>query len=277
MAKTLVVLAVTYGIIFGSQLYMYVNKIYDPLWVKYFKNVSSNDRKFIIYGAVAFAIVCAAAVLHSRWKSKGFLTAALIIFVTMTTIEMRPVGAHMWTYEGKILQGRIPPDMMEIYKVPFMFPRTDDARLLSLGPRFNVGVVETWYFERYIQFLKQSANELDARKILLGQIDGRRLFFSESIEYPTVTAFLRNALRYRENTPKVLSYTGDELIVEINVPSDGYLNFIDNWDYGWKVFVDEKEAKMELLFGTFKAVKLTLGMHHVRFSYEPGWFFRFKK
>jgi len=67
-----------------------------------------------------------------------------------------------------------------------------------------------------------------------------------------------------------LSYTGDELVWEIQAPVEGYLSFIDNWDKDWKVFVDEKEADMELLFGTFKSVRLAPGRHRVRFRYQPG-------
>jgi len=273
--KVVATLTVVYAVVIGIQLYLYINKIYDPLWLKYFKNVSSNDIKFIIYGAGALAVVCAVTTLNSRWKSKGSLTATLIILIAMATIEMRHVGAHMWTHKDEVIRNRISLDVAEIDRVSFQYPRRYYDGPISLGPNFGVNILENWYFARYMRFLKQTDNELEARKILLGQIDGRRLFFSESIECMTVTAFLQDAQRYRENTPKVLSYTGDELIVEINVPSDGYLNFIDNWDYGWKVFVDEKEERIELLFGTFKAVKLSPGIHRVRFSYQPGWFFRF--
>ncbi len=69
-----------------------------------------------------------------------------------------------------------------------------------------------------------------------------------------------------------MSYTGDELFWEITAPVEGYLSFIDNWDRGWKVFVDDEPSEIELLFGTFKSVKLTPGRHLVRFSYQPGFF-----
>jgi uncharacterized membrane protein YfhO len=68
----------------------------------------------------------------------------------------------------------------------------------------------------------------------------------------------------------LVSYTGDELVWEINAPVGGYLSFIDNWDRGWKVFIDGKVVDIELLFGTFKSVRLTPGNHSVRFSYQPG-------
>jgi uncharacterized membrane protein YfhO len=104
---------------------------------------------------------------------------------------------------------------------------------------------------------------------LLGVRDGRKIFFSESIEHSTVQSFLRDALRYRD-TGHLLSYTGDQLCWEINAPVKGYLSFIDNWDWGWNAFVDDKPSEINLLFGTFKSVAIAPGRHIVRFSYEPG-------
>ncbi len=129
----------------------------------------------------------------------------------------------------------------------------------------------TWYFSRYNRFLKETEDELEARRTLLGVKDGRKLFFSESIEHNSVQSFLRDAARY-QHLGRLLSYTGDELRWDIETPVAGYLSFIDNWECGWKVFVDEKEAEIELLFGTFKSVRLAPGRHRVRFSYQPGLF-----
>ncbi len=57
----------------------------------------------------------------------------------------------------------------------------------------------------------------------------------------------------------------------------GYLSFIDNWDPDWKAWVDGQPVEIELLFGTFKSVRLTPGKHKVRFSYQPGLFLPLKK
>jgi sulfur relay (sulfurtransferase) DsrC/TusE family protein len=132
-----------------------------------------------------------------------------------------------------------------------------------------VGTLENCYFGRYVKFLKESEGQLEARRILLGVRGGRRIFFSESIKHSTVQSFLRDALRYKD-TGRLLSYTGDELRWEIDVPVKGYLSFIDNWDSNWKAFVDNNQSEIELLFGTFKSVAIVPGRHIVRFSYEPG-------
>jgi len=300
LLSPIVVLAAVYTCILCVQIYFYHNNIHDRLWTIYFKHLSPQRLQFIVYGALAFAAFLSILLLSKRvsFKSNRALTAVLIVLVLIATVEIRHVGARTWTYKGQIeaenlrtlgpaaayirthqsltRKNRIRPDVAKLNEDSFRFLRTDNnnsQRLdtISLGPNFSVGVLPNWYFGRYIKFLKDSENELEARRTLLGIRDGRKIFFSESIEHSTVQAFLRDAARY-QNPGKLLSYTGDELIWEINAPTEGYLSFIDNWDRGWKVFVDEKETDIELLFGTFKSVRLAPGQHRVRFCYQPGLF-----
>jgi hypothetical protein len=177
----------------------------------------------------------------------------------------------MWTpqHPSKTQKNRIRLDVAKLNEASFQYRRTDYHGSIPLGPNFSVGVMEPWYFGRYNKFLKDTEDELEARRILLGVQDGRKIFFSESIEHDSVQAFLNDAARYQQSG-RLVSYTGDELIWEINAPVGGYLSFIDNWSRGWKAFIDGKVADIDLLFGTFKSVRLVPGHHRVRFSYQPG-------
>jgi hypothetical protein len=270
----LVTAVAVYAVILASQLYLYLNKVYDPYWRECFKNVLSHDVKFIIYGLVAFAAVFSILIL-ARWIQLRFSfrrSIILVVLVFVASVETRHVGARMWTYQSKVSQERFTLNVAKTNDASFRFLRTDYDNSVSLSPSFSVGVLENWYFDRYVRFLKKTKDQLQARRILLGVTDGRKMFFSESIEHSSVESFLNDAARYDLGI-RVLSYTGDELNLQIIAPATGgYLSFIDNWDYGWKVFVDEKEADIKLLFGTFKSVRLTGGQHHVRFSYQPGYF-----
>jgi uncharacterized membrane protein YfhO len=167
--------------------------------------------------------------------------------------------------------GHFKLDIAKADELSFKYPRKDGANTVSFNPVFNVGILENWYFGRYVSFLNRTANEEQARHFLLGVQDGEKIFFSESIEHPSVESFLQDALRYRQ-TGRLISYNGDELQWEIDAPKAGYFSFIDNWDSGWKAWVDGQPVKIELLFGTFKSVQLTQGKHKVRFSYQPGLF-----
>jgi hypothetical protein len=268
-------LAVVYTVVLVIQLYLYRNNINDSYWLLYFKHVSAQRSQFIIYGAAAFVVVFSLLFFSKRinFKSSRALTAVLAILVLVATIETRHVGSRMWTPSrpGKIQKNRIHLDVAKTNEASFRFRRTDHEESISLGPNYSVGVTGPWYFGRYNKFLKETEDELEARRVLLGVSSGRKIFFSESIEHSTVQSFLLDASRYQQ-TGQLVSYTGEELRWEINAPKEGYLSFIDNWGRGWKVFVDDKESDIELLFGTFKSVLLTPGQHRVRFCYQPPLF-----
>lgn len=259
----IVTVVAVYAVVIVVQFYLYQNRIYDPYWQQFFKNVSSKDITFLITGAAAFLAVLLIIIFPN-----SSLITVLFILLLAATIEMRPVGANMWSYQSNAVPERFKLDVASIDEASFRFPRTDNDNTISLGPNFSTGIVPNWYFNRYVKFLGKTDNQLDVQRILLGVRDGTKIFFSESIAHSTIQSFLNDAVRYK-NTGKLVSYNGDELIWEINAPVNGYFSFIDNWCPGWKVFVDDKVADMELLFGTFKSVGLSIGHHRVRFCYQP--------
>ena len=281
------IVAAIYTCILCVQIYFYNNNIYDRLWGLYFKHVSEHTRLFLVYGAAAFVAICS-LLLFSKWigfgapkhtisnagtpyKSNRGLTVPLAILVVVGVVEIRHVGTRAWTYERPTEKRRIALDIAKFNEASFRIPRTERNDTIGLGPNFSAGILPNWYFGRYNKFLEETKGEPEARRIFLGISDGRKIFFSKSIEHPTIRSFLNDAGGYQK-PGKLISYSGEELIWEIKAPIDGYLSFIDNWGRGWKVFVDEKEAEIELLFGTFKSVRITPGLHRVRFCYQPGLF-----
>ncbi|MHC4543124.1 MAG: hypothetical protein ACYSYL_01190 [Planctomycetota bacterium] len=266
----IVVLTAIYTCILCVQIYFYHNNINDRLWNIFFKHLSPQRLQFIVYGAAAFAAFCL-IVLLSKWvsfKSNRALTVMLAVLVLVATVEMRHVGARVWTQQREIYGERKHFDVVKLNEASFNYRRTDRKDTIGL-PNFSVGVLLNWYFGRYNGFLKETEGELEARRALLGIQDGRKVFFSKSIKHSTVRSFLLDASGF-QRPGQLLSYTGDELRWEIDAPVEGYLSFIDNWDRNWKVFIDDKVADIELLFGTFKSVRLAPGHHRVRFNYQPG-------
>jgi hypothetical protein len=202
---------------------------------------------------------------------RGWLTAVTVLLILVATMETWHTGARMWSRRIKAEPQRFKLDVARRNEMSFRYPRTDITNTITLNPIFNVGTVANWYFARYVSFLKNTTGQEQARNVLLGVQDGQKIFFSESIEYPRIESFLQDALRYRQ-TGRPISYDGDQLQWEIDAPRAGYISFIDNWDADWKAYVDGQPAQIELLFGTFKSVRLTQGKHNVRFSYQPGIF-----
>jgi hypothetical protein len=274
VSDPLVIILAGYSAIIAVQLYFYISNIYDPMWPAYFKELSSQRFLFIALGCASAVFVILILIL-SRKFSFASARANTIILATLVFIaffELRHTGARIWTYEGTVRPNRPKLNVTTMMSQAFAISRTDYYGTITLVPAFNVGTIENWYFDRYVQFLKSTAEEAEARKILLGVFDGTRIFFSETIQHKTVTSFLQDAGRYTKAAGRLVSYNGDELKWEIEAPVAGYLSFIDNWESGWKCFVDDSPAEIELLFGTFKSVHLAPGRHRVRFCYQPALF-----
>lgn len=190
--------------------------------------------------------------------------AGLVLF---SMLEMGHTGILMWP--GRVLSTqRTRLNIEELNQKSFGIPRTDYNATISLSESFSVGVVPNWYFNRYNQFLHSPKFDPEARKRLLGVIDGRKLYLSEAINYPAIQAFLDDAERFKD-FKQVVSYTGEELILDVDAPMKGYLSFIDNWNPDWKATVDGRPVSIELLFGTFKSIQVPVGKHRVVFTYRP--------
>ena len=267
----IIMLAVIYAAILCIQIYLIRSDTQDILWARYFEHLSPQSGRFISYGVLAFVVILLVIILRKRIGIGSNMASAtvLAVLVAVAALEMHHVGARQWTSRTQKYEQRVCPDVAGANTDSFRFRRTERKDTISLTPRFNIGVVPDWYFGRYNKFLRETEDELQARRVLLGLYDGRKIFFSESVEHSTIDSFLRDAVRYK-NPGLLQSYTGDELHWQIDAPVEGYLSFIDNWDRNWKAFVDDKPVEMVLLFGTFKSVRLTPGQHSVKFSYQPG-------
>ena len=268
VAAKLAIVAAVYAVVLGVQLYLHLRGVRDESWVQYFKDFVANEKWFILYGAAAFVAILLIMIVGSKiYLGRGRLAAALLILVA--TVEMWHTGARMWSQTLNEPVKRFQFDIARVDELSFRYVRTDISNSITLSPSFNVGILENWYFARYVSFLSRTANEALARSVLLGVRGGQKMFFSESIEHPSIESFLQDALRYKQ-TGRLISYNGDELRWEVDAPKEGYISFIDNWDPDWKAWVDEQPVEIELLFGTFKSVRLAPGKHKVRFSYQPG-------
>lgn len=269
-----------YMVILGIQLYLYLNEIYDPYWLRYFDNLSPRRVLFVVFGAAGFVSVVSILMLRNwrRPATERSLAIVLVWLFLVAVLEMRHTGIHIWESPkpGMVQKNRVRLATSGMYELSFRIPRTDYDNSIPLGPNSSVGTLENWYFARYVQFLKRTENELGARRQLLGVRDATRVFFSQSIDHSTVQSFLQDAIRYSRDRGRLVSYTGDELNWEVEIPVAGYLSFIDNWDWGWEAFVDGEPAKIELLLGTFKSVRLARGRHNVRFHYRP-WVFSWSR
>jgi hypothetical protein len=202
--------------------------------------------------------------LKQRWWS------VWIILFVFSVINMISVGPWMWTNGVAQIEPPFPLNITNKNSQSLTTTRTHEFGI-RFSNTFGVGIMPNWYFDRYITFLKTQATDSFAMDQLLGITDGKRLYFSERIDYPSVREFLADAGRFQA-LEKVVSYTGDKLVIKVQAPRKGFISFIDNWEEGWSTTIDGKSVSIDLLFGTFKSVQLTPGNHIVIFEYRPGFF-----
>ncbi len=268
-----IVLGISYSLILSVQLYLYLNDYKDIYWSNFFENLSPYRILFLIGGFTAFLLIVVSLkfgkALLSRTKHAPVILLAVVFIVA--SAEMWPVGTRTWLKDQKekVEKKRINLNLNKNYKTSFETKRLSYNGNIMLRSAYNTGIIGNWYFERYIQFLDKFENESDDRDSLLGLIDGRKIFISKSLQHNTIQSFLQDSQDFNQSG-SLISYDGDNLIWMIDLPQDGYFSFIDNWDPYWKVFVDDKEKPIQLLFGTFKAVYLEKGIHRVHFKYNPS-------
>ncbi len=226
------------------------------------------------YSYMAFSLVSGILVLLLLWKffiqpsQKLVLAAGLGLF---SLANLWYGGPWLWNNGFVTREIRKPGNYQRMTEISIGTPRKNEDSTLTLSPSFSVGSPPKWHFARYQDFYFQPENDTPLRDVLLGVIDGNRFFFSRSIEQKSIANFLMDAHGFSIE-PVVHDYTGDHLLVDVNVPENGYLTFVDNWDENWIATVDGKPAKIERLFGTFKSVRLEAGKHEVSMAYCPRFF-----
>jgi len=274
----------SYAIVISIQFFFYKNERYDHYWNTYFTHVASKDIGFIVFGAISFLTIIVILIVVNRVfnSKKSVLTVMTLGLALLAIVDMSSVGNKMWILqkwngsewlpEIQLLDApeRKKLDILDISPDSFTIPRTEHAGI-AFTSQFNVGIMPNWYFQRYVQFLDQTESEPESRDRLLGKLDGTKIYFSESNEYPSIQEFL-HATKQSKNQAKILTYTGNRLVLEVDMKTSGYVHFIDNWDSDWQVTIDGESSSLEKLFGTFKSVYVNSGKHKLIFSYSPGFF-----
>ena len=64
-------------------------------------------------------------------------------------------------------------------------------------------------------------------------------------------------------------YDGNNLSIEIVSEKEGWLSYIDNWDYGWIATVNQKKVPIYKLLESYKSIKIKKGFSKVKFQYKP--------
>lgn len=257
-------------IILITQLYFYVNHAYDDYWFQWHLG-SANELAFIVFTPIAL-ITLLLFIIGARPRRQT--APVFVMFVMIAAIDLKGGNLAYWVWRNGLAPTvpRTQYDLQAINMRSFEALRRDAQELnlmATLDENFAVNTMLNWYFHRYNEFLSRTVSEIPARHELLGVTTPGKLFFTGNIEYERIADFLDDRIPFEH---EVVTYTGDELVLNVRVPADGYLSFIDNWDPDWTASVNGAATPIELLFGTFKSVRLPQGEHSVVFAYRPSLF-----
>lgn len=132
------------------------------------------------------------------------------------------------------------------------------------------------YFNRDGKYRKNISKETQKIINFFWSLDDhkQKVFFSDSINYETIEEFVSDVYGNSDNFNNKINldienYNGDSLTIIYNAKKDGYITFIDNWSPGWEVIVNSEQKNLELLFNSYKSVKIKKGLNQIKYIYKP--------
>ncbi len=72
-----------------------------------------------------------------------------------------------------------------------------------------------------------------------------------------------------EDSAIITAYTPERVVIDVNLPSPGWLVLTDSYYPGWQATVDDQPVEIEPVNLMFRAVQVPAGQHTVQFNYAP--------
>ena len=157
-----------------------------------------------------------------------------------------------------------------------------DKRLFNVNYPDNYGYDNhaknfTTYFQRYNGEKNNNISDNDIKlvKFFYGATDeAKKIFLSKSLDHENIVSFINDSNSFEKSNDfslKILinEYDGNTLKLEIDSEKDGWLSYIDNWDYGWQATVNGKKTPIYKLLQSYKSIKIKKGFSNVKFQYKP--------
>jgi hypothetical protein len=271
------VFAMCFLVILAVQIDLFVN---HTAVLAFSIPMTTVNVPYIYVGIVSFALVFSTLWLRvsgrfnfARKSTINFVTACLVLW---SMFDVGLFGKYQWASTSSPDQTRIAIDLSSTDVKSFSTRRIFVYDTLTLSPSFNAGIIDSWYYKRYNDFIqKHGSAERESFETLMGISTPRKLFMSGEIEYAFIKSYLQDSDAFEGASRAkmdVIKYNGDRLVVQTSCEKEGYLSFIDNWDPDWEVRVNGHRERLERLFGTFKSVVVPAGTNVVEFAYVPKLF-----
>ena len=270
------------ALVLSIQALMYHDRLYSHSWLI---NIADYNIKFAENYYLLIGAGCGSVILFllawNKWpvKTDKARTVLLLALVLLSVYDVGKIGFRQYAYQTGRLPEKTALAVDKRSAQAFMMPRTYSYGTIALGQNYSVGYMENWYYQRYLDFLAKYAVLLTNRQEtprpfaqLMGLRDGKRMYFSDAIAYNSIEPYLQDCANKEKKYIRNYyfhRYNGDNLSITLETTAPGYLSFIDNWDPDWEATVNGEQVKIELLFGTFKAIKINKGTNNIEFSYRP--------
>lgn len=283
-------------LIAGAQMWLYGNKVHDPYWLVYFKELHGTEGRFIVFGLISFVVLTSVLLLAAKrpFTSTLALKVVFVLCLAVALMDMRQVGIRQWTFRDATDHrlNKMNPRIQKSMKAAFSQPRCridNDSLIFNpseetpLLPVSNVGIFPDWYFDRYVSFGRRIFSKDNKPgnpgwpsyyETLMGLNTGKRIFFSKEINQVSAKTFVLDAVETEKRLGprihwKLKYYDGDRLRLSVFTPEPVYVSFIDNWDPDWRATVNGRDTPIERLLGTFKSLLIYPGTSEILFSYRP--------
>jgi hypothetical protein len=303
--KSLVILFFFISLIFFLQFYfleiLNYNNGYWQVWQeKRLREASARFNSisllFLLYNNYIYSIFFVLSFLffvyifYKNYKKYFFLIILLLVF-----LELFLLSNIQWAIPYKFydkngynnLSNSPLEDLRKAFDKPRIITEVKGNTYFRSLRNFNINYFDNFGVDQHTRLIDQYyyrngkiRENIDSNLVqkinYFWSLDNNieKVFFSKSIEYLSIDKFVDDVLVAKDKYDPLIiidknNYNGDQIVIYINVKTDGYITFMDNWSPGWKVTVNNQSKVIEKTLGAYKAVKVNAGENAVKFKYEP--------
>ena len=271
-----------FGVMFG---------MFSGLSHSHFKELKHGLTHFGIYLSL-FSILCMMMLFGT--KRMKLLISFVLLALTFTDLTIS--SSHYWR-DGKIWYAHGGPHTLPkienfgpiysekehwaqlhagVFHHIFMDPFYGDRTWITFASRPKFApLLENW---------NRETRRVTAYPYFRYFTNGRYVAFETIQQIDTIVSpnksdnwfYLHNQALVK-NTPeanikvrqKIINFTFNTVIVEINSPSEGFMVFYDNKNRYWRAYLNKKRTKIYPANFTFKAIKIPAGTSIVEWKFNP--------
>ena len=185
------------------------------------------------------------------------------------------------SYTCYIFSGNLSADEQEYFRIvgtPDSNIQIKNLVITEMDTSYKPGVYTKIFEENGYSYYR---NNLALDKMYFTEavknVSSENELFSGAVSYDFSKNSYVLGIEDRENLDigEISEFTDEEnsFKAKVTLENEGFLNFIQNYFLGWKVYIDGEEAELYVVNGLIQGVFVPAGEHIVEFSYVPQYFY----